>query len=383
MNTEKGLSKGYKAIIVFIVIGVAVTGVLIYSQQKPSEKKLRFGATIWQMFGVWEEACVDAGKWYASDHGYELSVAPSDMSDATAITDIRSFIEMGVDAIMVGAVSPIALCGVVEEAVSVGIPVSTYTVDVESEKVAFTVGPNIYEMGAMLSEEIKKYLRDDVEPIGDVKGLIINVQGPQQMVSVRVRRDALYDTFEDYPDVEIIDVCGEHSAATAETNVLSCLTALQADSRIPDVIYSSNGAQAIGLARAVEMAGLKAPRESENHIFVATYDASPAILDMIREEEIDVGVSWTPQFLMPLQMELLKKYIEEGPSAIPDVGGQITTDDILITGENHKGVDVWKYQTWAPAVITMSAGHKQVTFLPKLITSANVDDPTNWGNIYK
>ena len=121
------------------------------------------------------------------------------------------------------------------------MPVITANVDIYSPDVLLYIGFSGFESGKILAEEIVKYLRDEVEPIGEVKGTVLEIRGTMGSATGEDRHNGFVSVLDEYPEVRAITVVGDWDMAQAKTAAETVLRAYEVDA-----IYGGNGPMAMG-----------------------------------------------------------------------------------------------------------------------------------------
>lgn len=331
-----------------------------------------FGLATHRVVNVWEALFVKSFEWYCEDHGYKCTSMEAGNDPATQITQVRRMVDMGVDGLVIGAVESTALIPAVEYAKEHNVPVITANVDIYSPDVLLYIGFSGFESGKILAEEIVKYLRDEVEPIGEVKGTVLEIRGTMGSATGEDRHNGFVSVLDEYPEVRVITVVGDWDMAQAKTAAETVLRAYEVDT-----IYGDNGPMAMGAVGAIEALG-KNPQD----YFVATIDALPEALEAIGEGKIDVALDQPCPFYTPLAVYYLVEFLEKGEEALPKPGDIVTAEDVNIEGKIHQGVDIWAHdEMWAPApVVETEYGHPWMQTRGILVTKDNYTLESLWAN---
>lgn len=346
-----------------------------------AEDNYHLGITTKQVINVWEAFFQESFRWYNEDLGYNYTAMEARGDPSLQITQARRLVDMGVDGLIIAAQEAITLRPAVDYATENNVPVITTDADVDHEDVAMYVGFSGVRAGESLSEEIVKYLRENVEPEGEVAGTVLELRGPIGGASADDRHMGFRNVMEDYPEVEIIEIVADFKRGPAKTESERILHA-----REIDAIYGANGPMAEGALEAIKDLG-----EDPEDYFIATMDAMPTVLEAIGRGEIDVAFDQPCQFYNPIAIHYLTKILEEGEDALPEPGDVVTTDDLTIEGSERHGVDVWAHdEMWAPAQITTTLEesperyeHDHLWFMTDgiLVTEENYDWEALWGNL--
>jgi len=332
---------------------------------------------------VWEDLYVKAFNWYCADLGIRSTWTEAGYDTATQITQAKRLIDMGIDGLIISPWDVKALRVVMDYAKEHNVPVICTNTVVDSSYPLMFVGFGQKQAGAQLAQKIVDYLRDKVEPIGEVKGTVLELSsGPGTSEDI-MRGGGFHDVIDQYPDVKVITQVATSDRAKAKTVTLNVL---RSGTKI-DAVFAQNGSMALGADEALK----DAPGITPKDVFIATVDAFPQICDEIGAGNIDVAVDQTPAFYNPIAVYYMVQYLEKGPSALPKFGETITADQLqpyLDTGVKHMGLDPWKVPMWAPAHIrhmtefSSDITHDYIWFQTNavVVTKDNYNSPLLWGN---
>jgi len=126
----------------------------------------------------------------------EFLVTNSDGDTARQIADMRDFITMGFDIVLLTAISPTALIPVVEEAVDAGVIVISFDSGVQTEAVTASILLDNRAYGRIQAEWL-------VEQIGE-SGRLIMLSGRAGTLTAEDRVLGSMDVLNQFPDIEII-----------------------------------------------------------------------------------------------------------------------------------------------------------------------------------
>lgn len=370
--------------LIFSVALLIVFG-LVFSFSSPAKAQesetLKIGNTIWGMYGSWEHAYIQAGRWYASDHNMMFSTSNALMKAEKQVKDIQHFIDLDMDGIIVGPVSSTAPAGAVEDAKEAGIPVITANSDVDTPAVSMSVSYGNKNATAALAEEVVKYLKNEVKPVGKVSGTVLHLQGSLEMSIGRQRSAGVFEVFEGkenkktdkYPDLRHIV---QKTNFQKQPGFTKTYNVLQAERGKIDAIVG-NSTSCRGAAEALKKYGIE-----KGEVFIAAHGGTPPDVDMVKDGWFQRAYAQPTHFYLPIALHYLKLANEEGEGALPEIGETVTEEDLEISGRKHLGVNIWASSSWAPAKIQESYGHRWFKTSGRLITPENVDDPTLWGNLF-
>jgi ribose transport system substrate-binding protein len=143
-------------------------------------------------------------------------VASSGEDVAAQIAQTENMISAGAKAIIINAISPTALAPVCERAVSDGIPVVAFDAIVEADGIVI-VNEDQFEMGKIWAEWL-------IENAGD-SGKVLMIQGVQGTSVDQDRNAGGKSVFDQYPNIEIVEVLGQWDPGTAQTVTANALSA--------------------------------------------------------------------------------------------------------------------------------------------------------------
>ena len=322
--------------------------------------------TIWGMYGSWEDAYVKGGEFYARDHDLDFENYNSRMQDNEQISHIQSFMQQNADGILVGPASATAPADQVEAAADEDVPVMACNSEIETD--ALTMSVYVGNEGAC--QEVAQELVDEIGG----EGTVLNLQGDLSQSIGQERNQGFQNAVEGESGIDVIEVTADFQQEDAQTGTQSTLQSEEGDI---DAIFAANGAMAAGAAEALDSYGT-APGE----VLMGCMDGSPTVLGLFDDGWLQRAYAQPTQYYLPIAMYYMEDIRENGEDAIPEVGDEVTTDDLEITGGEHLGTDIWAGQAWAPATIEEAHGHPVFQTSGALLDEDNYDDESNWGVIF-
>lgn len=295
------------------------------------------GMTAYVRGGSWITAYIEAAEFYAEDIGIDLEVRPNQQSAQKQVEDIRDFTNQGYDGILVGVWQTGAAESAINSAIDQGVPVFATNADTSSEEIPLYVGFSNYEGGATSAEEMVKAL-EEARPNKD-QWNVLDIRGPQGNQSANQRSQGFLDVMADQDQVNVIDTLnGEFAQDQAQSIVQEYVNA----NGPPDGIYSGNLSMGLGVVQALQNLGLMVPKAEEDHIVLTQMDGSPQVNPLVGDGFIDAAVDQPNYFYNPLALQFMREYVESGQSndAIPEVGSEVSADQVNIEPAQHKGVNM-------------------------------------------
>ncbi|MCB7303095.1 ABC transporter substrate-binding protein [Bariatricus massiliensis] len=206
---------------------------------------------------------------FTADNGYELLFEDGQQKQANQIMAVRTFIQRGVDYIVLAPVVEAGWDTVLQEAKDAGIPVIIVDrmVDVADEELYTAwVGSDFQLEGAKASEWINQYLQ--------AKGIhnanIVNIQGTIGATAQIGRTQGLQEACRANSNMTLLaEVPGDFTLPKAKEVMESLLK--QYDDI--NIVYCENDNEAFGVIEAVEAAGKRVGSDIEaGEIMVVSFD---------------------------------------------------------------------------------------------------------------
>lgn len=173
---------------------------------------------------------------------------------------------------------------------------------------------------------------------------------------------------------------GEYARDVAQSTVQEWI---QANGRV-DGVYSGNLSMGLGVVQALRNLDMLVPRGEDGHICLTQMDGSPEVNPLVGDGMIDAAVDQPNYFYNPIAMHYMQEYVESGmdDSVIPEVGTEVTADDLSIESGQHKGVEMWSEPIWDPGIVREQNDHPWFRTNSVVITQDNFDQPFLWGNVW-
>lgn len=261
------------------------------------------------------------------------------------LTDIRTLIAQGAQALIVNPVDSDAIQPALDFAASKGIPVVSVDVAPTKGKVFTIVRAN----NELYGQEACKYIGTHVK-----SGSVAQLQGDLASLNGRDRSTAFSACMKStYPNLKVIDYPTKWNSATA-TNAAS--TAL---SSVKDLgaIYAQWSGPVSGILQAEKATGHYAPAGDPKHVALVSNDGVPFELKDIRDGIMDATISqpadqYAQYSVMYARQALEGKTYKEGDSTGHDSGNFVTVfgnleDPIkapLVTKDNAADAKLWGNQ---------------------------------------
>jgi len=312
----------------------ALVGLAAWGGSGPALAQGAKGKTVeYITFGLqfeYQVALVNGVKKRAADAGVVLHVIDGKGDPNLQVTEVLDAVTKKPDALLINPVDAKLLVAGVKRANEAKIPVFIMeNPPPEGEYLSLVDFDNVAG-GAMGADELAR-------AIGN-KGVVLETRGSTGSEQAELRHKGFTEEMKSkYPDIQVKSLNTEWVADNAYKMVLDALT------QNPNVkgLFSHNDEMIRGVVSALRQTGKLVPANDPAHVTVVGLDGTPLALQRIREGTQDATV-------------------EQSPIAM----GSFIFDQILA------------YFGGKPI-------EKKGETKPVLITKANVDDPSHWGNIKK
>lgn len=356
----------------------------------PEDSQFHLGLSPLYMADDWMTMWTRATQWWADDHDIELTTSNPDADPSTQLEQSQSMAASGIDGLILSPADSEASATIVDQLAEEDIPVIASNSMSVSEQTKMFVAFDNYSAAGVMGEDMVDHLE---EKHGEPRGLVLHVGGPMAMQTLVQRRDGFNDVLDEYPDIEVEFLETDALVEDAQNQTTSFLRTI--DEGDLDGVYAHNPNMMIGAQNALEREGFQKERGDPDHVYANLFAANPVITDMILDGIVDAAINQGPTQYGPIALNYMIEYLESGKddSVFPDIGDEVTLDDLTITGGEHHGVNLWEpaeeKQYWAPAEVVdiqdffPSAEGSYPYFKTNgfVVTPDNADEPWLWGNV--
>jgi galactofuranose transport system substrate-binding protein len=252
---------------------------------RAAEKKLKIGFAQTGAESAWRTANTESMKSEAAKRGIDLKFSDGQGKQENQITAVRSFINQGVDLIVIAPLKETGWDPVLREAKRAKIPViltdRTIKTDDESLFTCF-IGSDFYEEGKMAADWLAKKTGG--------KGTIVELQGSTGSAPANERRKAFADGIAKYPGLKIIDSQSGKFERAAGKEVMEAF--LKKHGKAINIVYAHNDDMALGAAQAIEEAGMKPGKD----ILMVSIDAIGEAVKAVAAGRLNCTVECNPLF---------------------------------------------------------------------------------------
>lgn len=258
---------------------------LVAAVSSAAEKKLKIGFAQTGAESAWRTANTESMKSEAAKRGIDLKFADGQGQQENQIRAVRSFINQGVDVIVIAPLKETGWDPVLKEAKRAKIPViltdRTIKTDDESLFTCF-IGSDFYEEGKMVADWLAKKTGG--------KGAIVELQGTPGSAPANERRKAFADGIAKVPGLKIIDSQSGNFERSGGKQVMEAF--LKKHGKSISIVYAHNDDMALGAAQAIEEAGLKPGKD----IVIVSIDAIREAVEAVAKGRLNCTVECNPLF---------------------------------------------------------------------------------------
>lgn len=219
-----------------------------------------FGQSVHPFFIAMEKGARDA----AEELGVTLNVTSADYVIESQVKNIEDSLQQGAQAILVNPIDSKALANITQTALDADIPVISVDIDVLGAETSAFVASDNMEIGRMAA----KYVSEQLGGTGRIAMI-----GFPNVTSTLQREQGFLEELKSHPGIELVANSGE--ALERSTALTAAETILQGNPDI-DAIFGVNESGALG--------ALSAATASGKNILILGVDATPDILDAIKNE---------------------------------------------------------------------------------------------------
>ncbi|AHI66591.1 periplasmic binding s and sugar binding domain of LacI family protein [Burkholderia thailandensis USAMRU Malaysia  len=284
---------------------------------------------------------------YAKDMQIDaLAPVNSNGDPAQQITDMNNLLNLGAKGIVVGPLDSAAIGRALDAAAARNVPVVAVDVAPTQGKVAMVVRADNRAYG----EKACKYLGEHVQ-----KGKVVQIMGDLASVNGRDRSEAFRACMKGYPHLQVLEIPAAWKGDVAATALDSLLTA---NPDVKGIYMQAGGVYLSPTLQTLRRKQMLYPAGDAKHVVIVSNDGIPQEYEAIRRGDIDATVSQPADLyarygLFYIKAALAGQTFKPGPT-------------------DHGSVIVQR----APGILEDQ--------LPApLVTKANVDDKSLWGNTIK
>lgn len=263
---------------------------------------------------------------FAEENGFELTFNAADNDPAAQIAAVRSFINQGVDAIVIAPIVEDGWDDVLREAQSAGIPVvlEDRTVSAPEDLYEAWIGLDFRHEGVMAGEWA-------AATFGDTPTNMVVLEGTTGSAPANDRAAGFSEAIEGTGITTLASQTGNFTRADGKTVMEGFLQAHGSDI---DLLYAHNDDMALGAIDAIEAAGL-VPGED---IQIVSIDAVGDGMQALVDGKINLIVT-----CFPLIGDLVAEVVADVVAGNPVEKFQFFEDRTYTQEEAAEVIDTWAY----------------------------------------
>jgi ribose transport system substrate-binding protein len=280
--------------------------------------------------------------------GYDvLDTTNANQSNAQQVTDIQNLISSGAKGIIVDSNDSSAI-----------VPALTYAQAHQVKVVAVDVSPTSGPAVAAVTADQDQIGVEACQAMAkgvNYTGKVLSLEGSQSTYNGRERTKGFADCMKKYPNITLIQKATNWDAPTQAADVQTVLTS------DPDLkgIYQQAGYALSPTLQAIKQAGHYAKAGKPGHIYMVAVDGDPQGLGQIRTGDLDVEISQPALLFAKYGVEYLDKALQDPSWKLP------------LGKTDHN------------STVVMFDGIRTDALPATVVSTANVDDKSLWGNQVK
>ncbi len=272
-----------------------------------------------------------------------LAPTNADSDSGKQITDVHDLVSQGAKGLLIVANDSKAIIPALDFAKSSNVPVVTMDIGPDGGNVYAIVRTDNIGMGKIACDAMAK-------AIGD-KGTVLSLEGAQTSINGRERTQGFHDCMtKDHPNIKLIE---QPTDWDASKQAAALQTTLDANPDLAGIFQQSDYALSATL-NVLTQAGKDAKVGQPGHIYNISIDATKQGLDLVRDGTMDAEIS-----------QPLDQYAKYGVQYLKDA----LDGKKLKVGKTDHNSTIVKFN-----------GNLMDLLPATLVTKANADDASLWGN---
>ncbi|NUM55537.1 MAG: substrate-binding domain-containing protein [Candidatus Hydrogenedentes bacterium] len=200
----------------------------------------------------------------AKKQGYSLRIQYAEFQSPKQINQIETFVQQGVDALIVAPCDSAGIAPTINDAASKGIPVFTADIAAHNANVTSHIASDNVLGGKLIGEYLAKLLNG--------KGNVAIIDNAE-VASVQERVAGFEEAIKGYPEIKIVQKAPGYGRR--DKAMRAAQDVIQAQSDL-NAIFGINDDSALGALAALESAGM------QDKVIIVGYDGTPEARDVIR-----------------------------------------------------------------------------------------------------
>jgi ribose transport system substrate-binding protein len=277
--------------------------------------------------------------------GVKLIFDNANGDPSTQANQVDDLVAHPVNAIILNPVDAQAIIPAVQAANKANIPVIT----LDRTSSGGTIKSFVQVSSVAMAEAAANWLATQLKArYGSYKGRIVDMEGLMSTSTGVAREQGFEDAIKKYPGIQVVSVlAGNFDSSTAYDEMTDASAGRQIDG-----VFNADDDNAIGVERAISVAGLAHPIGSAKHIFITGMDGSAQALAAIRSGEQDMTESQNPLREAEVGVQLAVEVLEG--KSLPK---EIYYPSQFISTANIDSGAVTAYGLWSVNLSNTGAGN--------------------------
>ncbi len=284
---------------------------------------------------------------YAKEMGIEILAPVNSNNDpAQQITDMNNMVNLGAKGIVVGPIDSAAISRALDAASAKNVQVVAVDVAPTQGKVAMVVRADNHAYGAKACQYIGEHVKS---------GKVVQIEGDLASVNGRDRSEAFRECLKRYPGLSLLEIPAGWKGDVAASALDSLLTA---NPDVKAIYMQAGGVYLAPTLQTLRRKQMLFPAGNEKHVVIVSNDGIPQEFDAIRKGEIDATISQPADLYAKYGLYYMKA---------------------ALAGQTFKPGPTDHDST----IVQLQPGILEDQLPAPLVTKANVDDKSLWGNTLK
>ena len=354
-SMERGASiRRLSAVAVFAVTASVLTACQSTASNSPSsgtsttttQGAIKVGISSASLQDPFQAALQNAVKSEATQTGFDIVSATNANNDPSKqLTDVGTIVSSGAKGMLIVPRDTSAVVPAIKQATAAGVPVVVLDSTPTGGNAVITVRADSVQMGQLACERIGAKLGG--------KGKVLELQGDLATTVGRERTDGFETCMKSkFPNITVI---AKNTKWQADLAANLAQTTLTANPDTAAIYLESDSVMLPGVLAVMKQLHRLVPVGQSGHVFVATIDGTTGALNALRDNNIDVVIS-----------QPLPDYAKYGLAYLKDAIDHKKPPAVGATSHGSRVVD--------------TTGQLEDLLPATVVTKANVDDKSLWGN---
>lgn len=304
-------------------------------------KPLQVGIAMADLYSEFTISMSEYARWMLEQAGAKVTVANANFDTNNQMSQIMDFIQKGVDVILIQPTDCEAIAPAISKVNAAGIPLIAINRPVNGKGAVMDLG--VFVDDVVLGQKAAEYV---VGQADGTSGKVLTVQGVLATANARDRAKGFNAVDKGSNKIKVIsDRPCDWKAEDAMAAVVDTL----ATNRDLFAVFSHSDCMLPGVISGLKQGSKFYPVGHKQHVVVVSVDGAPFALDQIRKGYVDATVENSPLMLATVAVKGVLTRVAKG---LPLNQETIMIDPIIVTKANVDDPSLWgnfdvaKHQLW-------------------------------------